>query len=282
MNRLFTFGCSLTNYHYPTWADILSKNYTEFQNWGRPGAGNNFILNSLVECHLRNKLTADDTVIVLWSGLSRIDYFQINEWSHLHHRYYDLKNKELPYSCPDGYQLLSFGWMTSAVSFLKNIGTQWKMLHWQDLDKDTQVYQLYSQHLDAVTYAPFELNDQPYKLSSHSLMHAEDLYQRLAGPDWPALNDIINGVFKTQALPDSIKQECEDFLTDMEKDKRIVGKNFNEIDLHPSPLKHLSWIRRYFPHAPVTADTVAWLTDIDQRLLSEQSYKFIRSKPTRF
>ena len=45
--RLFTFGCSLTRYHYPTWANIGGKNFTEFQNWGAPGGGNNFILNSV-------------------------------------------------------------------------------------------------------------------------------------------------------------------------------------------------------------------------------------------
>ena len=30
--RLFAFGCSLTRYHWPTWADILGQSYYEFQN----------------------------------------------------------------------------------------------------------------------------------------------------------------------------------------------------------------------------------------------------------
>ncbi len=82
--RLFTFGCSMTSYHYPTWADIVGKNFVAYENWGRPGAGNNYILNAVNRCHLQNKFTADDTVIVLWTGLARTDYFQINHWGHLH------------------------------------------------------------------------------------------------------------------------------------------------------------------------------------------------------
>ena len=45
--RLFTFGCSMTKYYYPTWADILGKHWEYFENWAEPGGGNQFIFNSL-------------------------------------------------------------------------------------------------------------------------------------------------------------------------------------------------------------------------------------------
>ena len=46
--RIFAFGCSLTQYFYPTWADILIHHYksegtTIGENWGRSGAGNQYI-----------------------------------------------------------------------------------------------------------------------------------------------------------------------------------------------------------------------------------------------
>ena len=32
MNRLFAFGCSLTFYWWPTWADILVREFDHFEN----------------------------------------------------------------------------------------------------------------------------------------------------------------------------------------------------------------------------------------------------------
>lgn len=62
MNRLFTFGCSFTNYMWPTWADILAIEFDSYRNWGRIGAGNHFIFYSLLECINRNEITADDAM----------------------------------------------------------------------------------------------------------------------------------------------------------------------------------------------------------------------------
>jgi len=72
-NRLFTFGCSLTRYHWPTWADILGQSYHEFYNWANRGAGNRQILERLSECIATSNLTSDDTIIVQWTDLHRFD-----------------------------------------------------------------------------------------------------------------------------------------------------------------------------------------------------------------
>ena len=81
MKRLYTFGCSFTNYKWPTWADILSKEFEYFENWGRPGAGNSYITNAVVEASIKNKFTKDDTIMIMWSSMTRED------------RYLDKKNK---------------------------------------------------------------------------------------------------------------------------------------------------------------------------------------------
>ena len=61
MSRLFTFGCSFTSYHWPTWADILGREYDYFENWGRSGGSNQFIFNSLIEAkRLNNALTQQE------------------------------------------------------------------------------------------------------------------------------------------------------------------------------------------------------------------------------
>jgi hypothetical protein len=80
MNRLFTFGCSYTSYVWRTWADALSDQAQEFQNWGRMGAGNHYIFNSVLECHQRNQFRADDTVIVCWTNTAREDRYVNQNW----------------------------------------------------------------------------------------------------------------------------------------------------------------------------------------------------------
>lgn len=78
--RFFAFGCSMTNYYWPTWADIIGKEIPFYENWGKGGAGNQFIFNSVVECSLRNFLSKDDLVGVMWTSCSREDRYVDNEW----------------------------------------------------------------------------------------------------------------------------------------------------------------------------------------------------------
>lgn len=72
--RLFTFGCSFTNYKWQTWADIIGTQFNEFQNWGKAGAGNFFISSNLYECHSINKITKDDVVLIMFSSIDRFDF----------------------------------------------------------------------------------------------------------------------------------------------------------------------------------------------------------------
>jgi|Laugresbdmm110sn_1035088.scaffolds.fasta_scaffold03116_2 hypothetical protein len=78
--RFFAYGCSYTTYAWPTWADLLGRQYLEYFNYGQPGAGNQFIFNAVMESDERHKITKDDLVIVQWSGPSREDRYKDNKW----------------------------------------------------------------------------------------------------------------------------------------------------------------------------------------------------------
>lgn len=78
--RFFAFGCSFTNYIWPTWADIIGQQIDHYENWGKGGAGNQFIFNSLIECNRRHILNKDDLVIIMWTSCSREDRYVDNEW----------------------------------------------------------------------------------------------------------------------------------------------------------------------------------------------------------
>jgi hypothetical protein len=73
--RLFTFGCSYTKYTYPTWADFLGLEFSNYENWGIPGIGCRAIAERITECHARNSITKDDVVIVQWTTHLRHDFY---------------------------------------------------------------------------------------------------------------------------------------------------------------------------------------------------------------
>jgi hypothetical protein len=73
--RLFTFGCSFTNYHWSTWADCLAPEFDSFENWGQSGAGNHYIFNSIMEADQRHYFGAGDTVLVCSTNVMREDRY---------------------------------------------------------------------------------------------------------------------------------------------------------------------------------------------------------------
>lgn len=80
MTRLFTFGCSFTNYRWSTWADCLAPEFDSFENWGQSGAGNHYIFNSVMECDQRNRFGPNDTVVVCWTSIDREDRYVDGRW----------------------------------------------------------------------------------------------------------------------------------------------------------------------------------------------------------
>ena len=82
--RIFCFGCSFTEWFFPTWADILKLHFentdTEVYNFGRAGAGNYYIFNNIVEKSLEYNFTKDDLILIQWSGVLREDRFKDGRW----------------------------------------------------------------------------------------------------------------------------------------------------------------------------------------------------------
>ena len=78
-NRVFAFGCSMTKYSWPTWADIYGSDFPEYYNYGSSGAGNVFISNQIVEQSLRHNIGECDKVLIMWSTETRIDSYY-NGW----------------------------------------------------------------------------------------------------------------------------------------------------------------------------------------------------------
>jgi len=75
MKRLFAFGCSLTYYSWPTWADLISTNFDDYYNFGVMGMGNQFIQHTVYEANSIFDFTEADTVLVMFTNPFRNDSF---------------------------------------------------------------------------------------------------------------------------------------------------------------------------------------------------------------
>lgn len=80
-NRFFAFGCSYTEYLWPTWADIIGKQYGEnYINCGKYGAGNSYIHSALMEADQTFRFNKEDLIIVCWTSCVRQDHYMHGNW----------------------------------------------------------------------------------------------------------------------------------------------------------------------------------------------------------
>ena len=78
--RIFCFGCSFTNYGWPTWPTILALIFPDAQvfNYGYPGAGNMYIFSAInTTIREQNIDPAHDLIMVMWTNTQRMDHFTV-------------------------------------------------------------------------------------------------------------------------------------------------------------------------------------------------------------
>lgn len=80
MNDLYTFGCSYTNYAYPTYANYLAPYFKTHFNCGFPGSGNRAIFNKIALLLHKKQIKENDVVTIQWSALAREDKMVNHEW----------------------------------------------------------------------------------------------------------------------------------------------------------------------------------------------------------
>jgi hypothetical protein len=132
MTRLFTFGCSFTNYRWSTWADCLAPEFDYFENWAQSGAGNHFIFNSIMECDQRHRFGPSDTVVVCWTNIMREDRYT-DRWQTLGNiTSCPIYNKQYVVKAitPRGSLIRDLAMIKATTSFLK---TKRKPFRWRYL-----------------------------------------------------------------------------------------------------------------------------------------------------
>jgi hypothetical protein len=263
-NRLFTFGCSFTEYVWPTWANILGREFDFFENWGRCGGGNLFIFNSLIECITQNNVTKDDTVVVMWTDLARNDLYSDGQWQ-LNGNLFANPNLDKTLNLftatklPDfkGLLIRDLAFVEAARLILNSIGCQFKFFSMtpfnninlfesslEEIPKD--VLSLYHQAINCIISNVFEdvynkqwfsvpsvpyeyANTYDYKLA---LTHLKNYYNNVIGSSWPAWEDFVeNGTLHVN--PHIVKEfqnfKIIDQLTTINRMKYENEKHFKKV-----------------------------------------------------
>lgn len=253
MNRLFTFGCSFTKFPWPTWADILGSTAEHYENWGREGAGNFFIFNSVVECNLRNTFTKDDTVIVMWSNVTRCDTYIDNTWftpGNIFNQEFYSKEFIANYFDIKGYMLRDFSLVAATKALLDDIGCNYHFLSMVDL-KDT------------------------FNLLSAEAVHIHD-------SDVPALDENLNDIYnKYKPILDFVKPSVHQVVFNYDWFSRPTDNGIRH-DHHPTPLEHYEYLQKVLPQLvdKVSAETYSELEYIDGYARTDSIKKIQSGRPS--
>lgn len=252
MRRLFTFGCSFTSYEWPTWADILGREFDYFENWGRRGSGNQFICNSIAEADARNNFTKDDTIVIMWSSMMREDRY------------------------------IEGGWVTPG-----NFGGEGASIYGKDFHKNFLDYRgcyvrdLASMHLvdNLLKYKEC----QHYYLSMVDIEIPIDMYadyfiqklklhnqtERLKDP----LSIYSNVVSK---IKPSVHKVI--FNYDWQSRKVLMAPSSktgipHRADSHPIPIEHLEYLQKVLPEVIISDNTVNWTKQVSEEVCNFTFYK---------
>lgn len=201
MSRLFTFGCSNTKYYWPTWSDILLTQI-EGENWGLSGSGNKCIFESLVECTVRNNLSEDDIIIIMWTSWFREDRYINNQWvtpGNVYNAkpYYD-EDFIKKYWDDIGSILDSYNWICGAIKILEGLKCTWYMTSYLPFFKALEPYHNNRLKRD-ITKANFDLYIEFIKRHENNII--PELGIEPNPTYWSKTRWAYNGATDNHALP---------------------------------------------------------------------------------
>ena len=264
-SKLFTFGCSMARYQWPMWSDMLGKEFRFFENWAQPGAGNTFIFYSLIECIKRNNISSKDTIVIMWTSVTREDrWISSRRWVTPGNIYnqneYD-KNFVKNWADPAGYLIRDLALISAAKTLLENIGCTWYFLSRGPIEEyesgvaniDSALKNLYQADLDSVRPNMLTVIFNGDWFSRPALININDIerkYKIVKGIDWPTWEK-----FKLNDF-DGIKSNI------ISEIKETFKKDFVRKDMHPTPLESFLYLSKVLPELTISNATVEWAENI--------------------
>lgn len=75
----YSFGCSYTNFAWPTWANFVGTQFDRHISYAQSGAGNRYIFLSVLDALQNHTIREGDVFVVQWSSLCREDRIKPND-----------------------------------------------------------------------------------------------------------------------------------------------------------------------------------------------------------
>ena len=237
--RFFAFGCSMTLYGWPTWANIIAQEIPEFHNYGQSGGGNLFISCQITEASLRYRFNDTDLIMIMWSGVSREDRYINNNWltpGNIYTQdYYDNKFVH-KYADPTGYLLRDLNLITLASTLLENLNVDHYMLN----------------------MAPFDHLQSTSKKMDQNVKQILDLYK-------PTLDKL---------LPDILTFE----LNGTWPQHPIRKEGGQTADYHPSPIQYFNYLKKLFPDYCWSNNTIEFVQHEQTKMEKVRNFDDLKFK----
>lgn len=221
-HRFFAFGCSFTNYFWPTWADIIATEISDSYNYGMCGGGNGFIFNRVIEANQRHKFGEHDLIMIMWTNSAREDRYFSDNWQALGNIYsQDSKSIYTPdlvkkIACDRGYYIRDVAYITAIKKIIECSMADYDMLSVVSVEQGNINRPGVNRHNNDVT-----------ALYSDTLSSIRpSVYETIYDSDW-SNNPRIKAAFWSD-------NPIEDF--------------------HPNPDLHLEYLKYTYPDIEITSN----------------------------
>ena len=244
-NRAFYFGCSFTDYYWPTWADIISQAIPNNYKYAQCGAGNFYIYQAVVEAVAKHQICDNDLVMVMFSNVTREDrYTKSNGWitpgNLFHQDTYDEKFLK-KFFCEKGYLMRDFTLIEGIDRILSTTGSDYSlmsMIHLDSYSSDNTRIENVNEVLE--TYSNTLLKIKP------------SVFEVIFNNDWG----------NRQIRP---KYTCH-------------WSDGVYIDNHPTPAEHLEYLQKTFPNTNINVDILEKVNNWNEHLFTLTSWQEIVNK----
>lgn len=216
IKRVFAFGCSFTKYFWSCWPEIIAFDLNvPLYNYGKSGAGNQYIANAITQADCIHKIDQNDLVIVCWTNVCREDRWRKGSWVNTGNiftqNYLDEKYL-LEWADPLGYMIRDLSTIRLVKNFLENKSAQFHMTSMCDI----------TDQIDQCNDKKIDKNQKYFDL--------QKLYK-------DELDYLLPSFFKTLWKNDLYNNK-------LALDKKIYGDFFS--DGHPNIKEHLTFLEKTF------------------------------------
>jgi len=259
----------------------MSADFCQHQNWGKVGAGNDFISKSVVEAHLKNNFIEDDVVAIMWSSVARFDLYKNKIWhtpGNIYHQKYF--NEEVVNFLADdrGFYIRDLAAIYMTQQLLDKIGCRYFMFSmvditnpsdygYNDISNDiTDLLSVYQSTLKnirpSVHKVVFNYDWFSRPFGGKKLQSLERHYNQVAGPDWPTLHRVVD-----DKDLDNVDKNILAEIFDLSRwNWKQSFHEHQRDDSHPTPIEHLEYLETVLPDWPISLEIRSIIQQIDHAI----------------